>query len=80
MSGGFIMLDLIWSTYRFWAAGFAIVAMAVVWVIVERTRFGAMVKAGAHDSEIVQALGIDLDAAARLGVRARHHAGGRSPA
>jgi branched-subunit amino acid ABC-type transport system permease component len=60
ISGGFIMLDLIWSTYRFWAAGMAVVAMAVVWVIVERTRFGAMVKAGAHDSEIVQALGIDL--------------------
>jgi branched-subunit amino acid ABC-type transport system permease component len=60
MAGGFIMLDLIWSTYRFWAAGLAIAAMAVVWVIVERTRFGAMVKAGAHDSEIVQALGIDL--------------------
>jgi branched-subunit amino acid ABC-type transport system permease component len=60
MSGGFIMLDLIWSTYRFWAAGLAIAAMATVWVIVERTRFGAMVKAGAHDSEMVQALGIDL--------------------
>jgi branched-subunit amino acid ABC-type transport system permease component len=60
MSGGFIMMDLIWSTYRFWAAGLAIAAMAGVWVIVERTRFGAMVKAGAHDSEIVQALGIDL--------------------
>jgi branched-subunit amino acid ABC-type transport system permease component len=60
IGGGFIMLDLIWSTYRFWAAGMAIVAMAVVWLIVERTRFGAMVKAGAHDSEIVQALGIDL--------------------
>ena len=60
ISGGFIMLDLIWSTYRFWAAGFAILAMAGVWVIVERTRFGAMVKAGAHDPEIVQAMGIDL--------------------
>jgi branched-subunit amino acid ABC-type transport system permease component len=60
MSGGFIMLDLIWSTYRFWAAGLAVAAMGLVWVIVERTRFGAMVKAGAHDSEIVQALGIDL--------------------
>jgi len=60
MAGGFIMLDLIWSTYRFWAAALAIAAMALVWVIVERTRFGAMVKAGAHDSEIVQALGIDL--------------------
>ena len=54
------MLDLIWSTYRFWAAAMAIVAMAGVWFIVERTRFGAMVKAGAHDGEIVQALGIDL--------------------
>lgn len=60
ISGGFIMLDLIWSTYRFWAGGMAIIAMAGVWLIVERTRFGAMVKAGAHDSEIVQALGIDL--------------------
>ncbi|MGE3067134.1 MAG: branched-chain amino acid ABC transporter permease [Hyphomicrobiaceae bacterium] len=60
MAGGFIMLDLIWSIYRFWAAAFAIAAMAAVWWIVERTRFGAMVKAGAHDSEIVQALGVDL--------------------
>lgn len=60
ISGGFIMLDLIWSTYRFWAAAMAIVAMTGVWIIVERTRFGAMVKAGAHDNEIVQALGIDL--------------------
>ena len=60
ISGGFLMLDLIWSTYRFWAAGFAIVAMAVVWFVIERTRFGALVKAGAHDSEIVQALGHDL--------------------
>ena len=61
ISGGFMMLDLIWSTYRFWAAGFAIVAMAIVWLVIERTRFGALVKAGAHDSEIVQALGHDLE-------------------
>jgi branched-chain amino acid transport system permease protein len=60
MSGGFIFLDLIWSRYRFWAAVLAIIAIAIVWIVVERTRFGAMVKAGAHDSEIVQALGIDL--------------------
>lgn len=60
ISGGFFLLDLIWSRYRFWAAAFAIVAMALVWVVVERTRFGAMVKAGAHDTEIVQAMGIDI--------------------
>lgn len=61
ISGGFLMLDLIWSTYRFWAAGFAVIAMAIVWLVIERTRFGALVKAGAHDSEIVQALGHDLE-------------------
>ena len=60
ISGGFLFLDLIWSRYRFWAAAFALAAIAIVWIVVERTRFGAMVKAGAHDSEIVQALGIDL--------------------
>ncbi len=60
ISGGFFFLDLIWSRYRFWAAAFAILAIAAVWVVVERTRFGAMVKAGAHDTEIVQALGIDI--------------------
>lgn len=60
ISGGFIFLDLIWSRYRFWAAAFALAAIALVWVVVERTRFGAMVKAGAHDGEIVQALGIDI--------------------
>jgi branched-chain amino acid transport system permease protein len=61
ISGGFLMLDLIWSTYRFWAAGFAVIAMAIVWLVIERTRFGALVKSGAHDSEIVQALGHDLE-------------------
>lgn len=61
ISGGFLMLDLIWSTYRFWAAGFAVIAMTIVWLVIERTRFGAMVKAGAHDSEMVQALGHDLE-------------------
>lgn len=61
ISGGFLMLDLIWSTYRFWAAAFAMIAMAIVWAVIERTRFGALVKAGAHDSEIVQALGHNLE-------------------
>ena len=60
ISGGFFFLDLIWSRYRFWAAAFSIAAIGLVWLVVECTRFGAMVKAGAHDSEIVQALGIDL--------------------
>jgi branched-chain amino acid transport system permease protein len=60
ISGGVIFLDLIWSTYRFYAAAFSIGAIALVWLFIERTPYGAIIKAGAHDSEIVRALGIDL--------------------
>jgi branched-chain amino acid transport system permease protein len=60
ISGGFIFADLIWSTYRFYAAGVAIAVIGLVWLFIERTPYGAIIKAGAHDSEIVRALGINL--------------------
>lgn len=60
VSGGFLFQDLIWSTYRFYAAGIAVVIIGLVWLLIEKTPFGATVKAGAHDSEIVRALGINL--------------------
>jgi branched-chain amino acid transport system permease protein len=60
INGGFIFGDLIWSTYRFYAAGIAVVIIGLVWLLIEKTPFGATVKAGAHDSEIVRALGINL--------------------
>jgi branched-chain amino acid transport system permease protein len=60
VSGGFLFGDLIWSTYRFYAAGIAAAIIGIVWLVIEKTPFGATVKAGAHDSEIVRALGINL--------------------
>jgi branched-chain amino acid transport system permease protein len=60
VSGGFIFHDLIWSTYRFYAAGIAVGIIGLVWFFIERTPYGAIIKAGAHDSEIVRALGINL--------------------
>ena len=60
VSGGFLFGDLIWSTYRFYAAGISVAIIGVVWLVIEKTSFGATVKAGAHDSEIVRALGINL--------------------
>ncbi len=60
INGGFIFNDLIWSTYRFYAAGIAAGIIVLVWLLIEKTSFGATVKAGAHDSEIVRALGINL--------------------
>ena len=60
ISGAFIWNGLIWSSYRFFAAGFAVVAIFLVWLFLERTPYGAIIKAGAHDSEMVRALGINL--------------------
>ena len=60
INGGFLFNDLIWSTYRFYAAGIAAGIIGLVWLLIEKTSFGATVKAGAHDSEIVRALGINL--------------------
>ena len=60
INGGFLFGDLIWSTYRFYAASIAAVIIGLVWLLIEKTSFGATVKAGAHDSEIVRALGINL--------------------
>jgi len=60
ISGAFLFGDLIYSTYRFYACGFAIAAIAGLWVFLEKTPYGAIIKAGAHDSEMVRALGINL--------------------
>jgi branched-chain amino acid transport system permease protein len=60
ISGGFIFQDLIWSTYRFYAAGISAAVIGLVWLLIEKTPYGAIIKAGAHDSEIVRALGINL--------------------
>jgi branched-chain amino acid transport system permease protein len=60
IGGGFTFQGLIFSTYRFFASAVAIAAIALLWLFIERTRVGALIKAGAHDSEMVQALGVNL--------------------
>ncbi len=60
ISGAFLLGDLIYSRYRFFACGFAIIAIGALWLFLEKTPYGAIIKAGAHDSEMVRALGINL--------------------
>jgi branched-chain amino acid transport system permease protein len=60
VGGGLVFQGLIFSTYRFFASGVAIVAMVLLWIFIERTSYGALIKAGAHDSEMVRALGVNL--------------------
>jgi branched-chain amino acid transport system permease protein len=67
MSGAMLIGDLIYAKYRFWACAIAALLIAALWFFIERTRVGAVIKAGAHDSEMVRALGYNLPRL-RLGV------------
>lgn len=60
ISGAFLLGDLIYSKYRFFASGFAVLMIVMLWLFLEKTPYGAIIKAGAHDSEMVRALGINL--------------------
>lgn len=60
LNGAVRIGDLIYARYKLFAAGLSIVAIAGVWLFLERTPYGAIIKAGAHDSEMVRALGIDI--------------------
>ena len=60
ISGAFLLGDLVYSKYRFFASGFAVLMILALWLFLEKTPYGAIIKAGAHDSEMVRALGINL--------------------
>jgi branched-chain amino acid transport system permease protein len=60
ISGAFLLGDLVYSRYRFFASAFAVAAIVALWLFLEKTPYGAIIKAGAHDSEMVRALGINL--------------------
>jgi len=60
LSGAVLIGDLIYSKYRFFACVFALLAIGGLWFFIEKTPYGAIIKAGAHDSEMVRALGINL--------------------
>jgi branched-subunit amino acid ABC-type transport system permease component len=60
ISGAFAIGDLSYSRYRLFASGFALAMIALLWAFLEKTPYGAIIKAGAHDSEMVRALGINL--------------------
>jgi branched-chain amino acid transport system permease protein len=67
INGAVLLGDLIYAKYRFFACAIAALLILALWLFIEKTRVGAVIKAGAHDSEMVRALGYDL-ARLRLGV------------
>jgi branched-chain amino acid transport system permease protein len=60
LSGAMLVGGLIYAKYRLYATLAAIALILLLWLFLEKTPYGAMIKAGAHDSEMVRALGINL--------------------
>jgi len=51
---------MIYSKYRFVLAALAILIILLVWLFLEKTPYGAIIKAGTSDAEMVMALGKNL--------------------
>jgi branched-chain amino acid transport system permease protein len=47
-------------TYRLFLIGITAVIILALWLFIEKTRFGLIIRAGARDPEIVRVLGIDV--------------------
>src|SRR5262245_36535830 len=60
VSGAVLVGDLIYAKYRFFACIVAAALIGALWLFIERTRVGAVIKAGAHGSGMVRALGYNL--------------------
>ena len=52
---------LSYPVYRLGISAICIVLAALLWLLIQRTRLGMMIRAGAADREMVQSLGIDVD-------------------
>ena len=59
-AGSFDLGFMIYSKYRLILAVLAIVVILLVWLFLEKTPYGAIIKAGASDAEMVMALGKNL--------------------
>jgi branched-chain amino acid transport system permease protein len=58
---GPINLGFLWySKYRLFLAVLSLVLLGLVWLFLEKTSYGAIIKAGVSDSEMVMALGKNL--------------------
>ena len=60
ISGAVVVGGLLYAKYRFYASLAAIAMILLLWLFLEKTPYGAIIKAGAHDAEMVRALGINL--------------------
>lgn len=60
LRGQVFLGDFIYSRYRLFLIAVAVLCVAGLWLLLERTAFGRVVRAGVQDPDMVAALGISL--------------------
>src|SRR5579884_1700199 len=60
LAGTFVLGSVYFPTYRLFVIAIGLVVYAGLWVLQERTRVGAMVRAAVDDAEMARGLGIDV--------------------
>ncbi|CAO3429245.1 branched-chain amino acid ABC transporter permease [Azospirillum doebereinerae] len=60
IEGGTEILGMFLPNYRLFLIGFGLALIAAVWVVVFRTRLGAMVRAAAFDKDMASSLGVPV--------------------
>jgi branched-subunit amino acid ABC-type transport system permease component len=60
LAGQIALFHLQFPVYRLALIGFGLLLALLLWLLIERTRLGAIVRAGVSDAEMVSGLGIDV--------------------
>ena len=67
LSGSVVLFgDAPYPVFRLAVIGVGLAAAALVWLLVTRTRFGAMVRAGSSNRAMAEAMGVDISLLRRL--------------
>ena len=67
LAGSIALTDtLAYPVYRFWLSGVCVVLAALMYYLIQHTRLGMMIRAGASNREMTQSLGIDIGLLYRL--------------
>jgi branched-subunit amino acid ABC-type transport system permease component len=54
------LAGLTFPTYRLFVIAFGLFVALALWLLIEKTRLGAVIRAGVYDAEMTEALGIDI--------------------
>ncbi len=60
LSGAMWVGNVMYPKYRIFVLGLGVVVFAALWLLLNKTRLGALIRAGVDDPEMVEAMGINI--------------------